>query len=64
MPLTGRPPPPYVGPMADLRTVIAGHVHALVGSKADAPGLVRAPGEPGLVPVGGAAWAFTATSRR
>jgi uncharacterized protein (DUF2236 family) len=43
--------------MADPRTLIADHVHKLVGSKSDAPSFVRSPGEPGLVPVGGAAWA-------
>lgn len=48
---------PYVARMADLRTVIAGHIHALVGSKSDGPNFVRTPGEPGLVPYGGAAWA-------
>lgn len=42
--------------MADLRSVIADHVHALVGSKSDAPIFVRAAGEAGLVPVDGAAW--------
>lgn len=42
--------------MADPRTFIADHVHRLVGSKADTPSFVRAPGVAGLVPVGGAAW--------
>lgn len=47
----------YLGAMADPRTLIADHVHRLVGSKSDAPSFVRSPGEVGLVPVGGAAWA-------
>jgi len=47
---------PYVVPMSDLRTVIAGHVHQLVGSNADVPNFVRQAGEAGLVPFGGAAW--------
>ena len=42
--------------MADPRTLITNHVHRLVGSRADGPDFVRAPGEPGLVPYGGAAW--------
>ena len=42
--------------MADLRSVIAGHVHGLVGSRPDGPNFVRSPGEVGLVPYGGAAW--------
>ncbi len=43
--------------MADFRDVIAGHVHKMVGARGDAPDIVRAPGEAGLVPEGGAAWA-------
>ncbi|MBV8970655.1 MAG: DUF2236 domain-containing protein [Sphingomonadaceae bacterium] len=42
--------------MADLRTLIAGHVHKLVGARGDARDIVRRPGEAGLVPEGGAAW--------
>lgn len=57
MPLRVAPPNAYLGRMADPRVLIADHVHRLVGSKADAPSFVRAPGEAGLVPVGGAAWA-------
>ena len=56
MPLTMPPPRAYLRSMADPRLVIAGHVHALVGSRTDGPDFVRAPGEVGLVPYGGAAW--------
>ncbi|UAJ11889.1 oxygenase MpaB family protein [Polymorphobacter megasporae] len=42
--------------MADPRTLIAGYVHDLIGSKSDTPGFVRVAAEPGLVPYGGAAW--------
>ena len=57
MPLRLRAAAHYIAPMPDIRTVIAGEVHKLVGSRGDAPAFVRAPGEAGLVPVGGVAWA-------
>ncbi len=57
MPLRAALANPYVAGMADFRTIIAGHVHKMVGARGDAPEIVRAPGEAGLVPYGGAAWA-------
>ena len=56
MPLRTRRGRAYLTEMTDLRTIIAGHVHGLVGSKADVPNFVRIAGEPGMVPYGGAAW--------